>query len=487
MSFDFNLRLVTGDSAVQIGAVAKGLDDTTKHGKHAADSVKLFEGEVGKLSGTVGGLTLNLQALSGGGHLFVFDLAEGFKAAYEIAAKLVEKVIEIGKEVIGAVAKTEDLDLGLRANLGANFEAVDEMAEKFGKVSRYRAEQIKGLILPLTEIGIKDEKALGNITAAALDIAARRNTGIGGASDVISSLTRIQLSGKVQARALIPLGIEAGAFWEDFAKGTGKSVAQLQALQGKTKGFGAELVKVALHQIAVRQGSEALGKTALASALTLGGAMDRLKSLPDDIFRKLAGSVGIEKVHGALDGLIAAVEEQAPAAVRIFDNVFKGIFGDLAGKDGAEKLKIAIGGIVGKVEEMSIAFANAWPTIIAEAEKAWRVISKISDAVGSLAKILTYLPGALAERGIINVLGKEEQKPAGALGPRPSAAALAFLASDQATAPPPGNGIPAMQVHAPVSIVVHGHTEEAGDEVARKYEQHMRETHVRIQQQLSGR
>jgi hypothetical protein len=110
----------------------------------------------------VGGFGLNLSALAKGGSLFTFDLAEGaavvlevFEKIGEVIKEVVEHVVELGIEMLKTAAKTQDLNLAVKLDVGEKGVAgIEKLTEGFESTSRFDANDIKAAMLPLLEQGV---------------------------------------------------------------------------------------------------------------------------------------------------------------------------------------------------------------------------------------------------------------------------------------------------------------------------------------------
>lgn len=380
MSLDFTINL-KGDFA---GALQKGnkeLGETEKATKHAAKEMELFENELGKVQ--AGALSLNFNAFKEGGQFLTFDMAEGAKLAYEAIEKVVDKVIELGTEMVKAAADAQDLSVAIKLDVGEEGEKkVDELAESFSN-SRFSPKQIKEALLPiLEESGNAHQDQWDDLTTAATDVAARRKTGVAGAKSALQALNEIELNPQRLRGSLKELGIKQLEFYADLGGllGTSAKSAEAQVKAGKVKAQ--TLLSVALNQIAQREGG-ALGNATNESNKTLGASLDRLANLKDNLFEKLAGGEGMGALQGAIDTFVATL--QGPVGTDLMntiDGAFKTLFGDLSGPEGAKKLEGVIVEVTGDVKDMVQWFEGAWPDIKAGAEGVWEVLKGIAKTVG---------------------------------------------------------------------------------------------------------
>lgn len=237
---------------------------------------------------------------------FMVDPAEllihGLEMAVELAEKLVETVVDVGKEMVHVAADTQDLNLAIKLDVGEEgSKKVEELGEEFRQYSRFSAAKIKNALLPLLEQGsIKDDKQLEDLTTAATDVAARRKQGIEGVQGALASFQQIALRRDVNPRILKELAINAQDYFKDLGDLyhiTAKQ-AEKRAKEGK---FASEtLLSVALNQIQSREGGK-LGNATDAASKTLGATLERLGDLKENLFEKIADSPGIQSVQRFLE------------------------------------------------------------------------------------------------------------------------------------------------------------------------------------------
>lgn len=302
-ALEFNINL-SGNFATALNGANHSLGETEKGTKRAKKELELFEGEIGSLKGELGGLGFNLSALAKGGSFFTFDLAEGIKSAIELVHKLVETFVDLGKEMVQTAGKTEDLNLAIELDVGKErAENINKLTESLQEQTRFSGAQLKGALLPLLEQGLIADDQLTDVTAAATDLAARRNKGIEGVSAALGAFQDIAINPQRMRGALKELQIRQVDYFKDLGQLMGVTADQAKALTEKGRVQTKTLISVALNQIQQRQGGS-LGSPTTAAAQTLGGTLQRLSNLKENLFERLAGSPGMKKVQEFLDRII---------------------------------------------------------------------------------------------------------------------------------------------------------------------------------------
>lgn len=319
----FQLSL-TGNFASALKPVNDELGKTeTKLGK-VGKEFELFETEMTKAKANVGGFGLNLSAIAKGGSLFTFDLAEGamsvlevFEKIGEVVKEVVEKVVELGIEMLKTAAKTQDLNLAVKLDVGeAGVGGIDKLTEGFEKTSRFGANDIKAAMLPLLEQGVTDTKTLDDLATAATDIAARRNGGMSEVQGALEAFQKIALKGEVDQRALRSLAIGEADFFKDLGGLLGVSSKQAEELTKAGKVKSKTLLSVALNQIAEREGGS-LGQATMAAGDNLTGMWMRFARLPEQYFEKLAKSPALDKLSASIGHALEALDPESPVGQKI--------------------------------------------------------------------------------------------------------------------------------------------------------------------------
>lgn len=325
MSQELSFQLsLTGNFASALRPANDELGKTEGRLHKAAKSLETFEMEMGKASTGAGGFSLNLGALAKGGSLMTFDMAEGaksvlevFASVYEMAAKVVEKVIDLGKEMLKTAADTQDLDLAVRLDVGAEGAGnVSKLASGFESTSRFDASDMKKAMLPLLEQGISDTQLLDDMATAATDIAARRNGGMSEVQGALDAFGKIALKGEVDVRSLRSLAIGEADYFKDLGSLLGVSAKSAEQLSKEGKINSETLISVALNQIAKREGG-ALGKATMEAGDNLNGMWAKFVRLPDQYFEKLANSPALGKLSTAIGRALEALDPESPTGARI--------------------------------------------------------------------------------------------------------------------------------------------------------------------------
>lgn len=398
MPFEFQINL-SGSLNSVLNQANKNLGDTEEKSKKAKKEIALFEGEIGKLGGTIGGLSLNFQALSKGGPLFTFDLAEGLKSVLELGTKVVEKFVDLGREMVKTAGRAEDINLALKLNVGEEgAKQLEALSKEFAKFTRFSSEQVKQAWLPLTQAGMKEPQLLEDLTLAAGDVAARlgQESAFG---DTLHMFRAIKLKDQLPRQAFTNLGLSYEEFYKDLGAQLNLSAdaAAEYAKSHRTDAMAMRLINTAYNLIA-RRGGAAAGTDALQAGTTLGGEIARLDKAKETLFSGLANNPGMEQVKGVLHQWNDFL--YGPAAQDLMNQLgtsagklFTTIFGQ--GQEGASKLESALRGIVKGFDSFVDRFQKNWPDIRAGFDGLLTVAQALASTLLAVGRVVAKIAPAL--------------------------------------------------------------------------------------------
>lgn len=317
-------------------------------------------------------LTSNLFKAEVAGHLF----AKGFEKAWEIAERSVDRVVEGIKEAINVMAGAQREELALTNLLGDRGAAREQLEylEKFEALSEFSGQQTKAFAIELQKAGYRGGE-FRNAMELVADAAALSSDKVAGAQDAVASLSRMQLSGKVDARTLKGLGLDARDILGELQKtmGVGKATLAKMIQDGSLpaeKAFDAVLVGM------TRKTKKGLGEAGLAMGQGLQAKLTHLRDLPERIFERLADSPVVGKIEHLFDKALEAFDPDGPKGQKIFR--------------GIESLMVALADFAGSedFDRITTFFADV-PGLLAD----WiEPLGKVAGLVAKLAEGLLALP-----------------------------------------------------------------------------------------------
>jgi predicted transcriptional regulator len=242
--------------------------------------------------------------------LHEFGEAIGAVLAFELVKEGIEKIQELGSEILHTAAAAERMGLALKLTVGEEgSKEVLEWIEKIGSKTEFTQDQLKGWASSLLNAGVQ-MKDLDKFMAAGMDVAAKG----GDAGAAMEALRRAQLSGHVSGRQLmgLNLGIDQIKQLPGFA---GLSDEKAHKQLEKTEVTKDQL----LSMIAGADG--VLGDMAVQAGGTMNAKLKNLASLPELYFEKFAGSPAFEIFKTKLSEIFDALDPSSPRGEMIFKSL----------------------------------------------------------------------------------------------------------------------------------------------------------------------
>lgn len=244
-------------------------------------------------------------------------IRKGVDALIELPGEIIDKLKELGEEMVNVAAKAERTNKAFSLVFGAEVGGETlEYIEKIGKYTEFSREQLKGAALDLAKVGFKGE-GLTRALAASMDISAFSKNGAEGQADAIGALERIKNTGQVNRRTLMPLGISEGDFFKELTKNTGKGRKELKK-EMEAGTLDAETSLETLYTMITKRTHKDLGGAGVDMATTLDATLTHLRELPERYYEKLVGTAGFEKLKAQFGTWLEQLDPDSPNGKRIF-------------------------------------------------------------------------------------------------------------------------------------------------------------------------
>lgn len=301
------------DAELKLARASIGLaheEATASHG--ARDMGKNFAEaaiEASQLDGVLGRLG-HFAGLGGGGMLgAIAGGAAGF-LVFEGLTTLVEKVIDLGKEMIGAAAQAERLDHALELTFGSDTgKMLSEYGDRIAQITYLTDDQIKGLILDMGKAGVALEDIPKNLATAA-DVAARAKDPVAAMSQTVEIFSEAARRGVVNMRLLRGLGIGPDQL---------KTLPQFANLNREQLNKALEEGKIGavdLRNLLARNNAM-LGMDGVRAANEMGVALKNLKNAPEQIFQEFKKTQAFADLSSKLADLAAFLAPDGPGGKKI--------------------------------------------------------------------------------------------------------------------------------------------------------------------------
>lgn len=380
------------------------LDKSAEKATHSVDHVAHATEHAGHAShGAAGAHGKHSHAVWELGHQYegakeaLFEFAEGLGLvlAYEVVEKLVDKVKELGEEIIHAGTMAERTEKSFKLLLGdEGGEHILEYLEKIHHHTEFSLEKLQDLAAGFVRVGFAGQ-GLRFAVAAAADLAAMPK---GNLDEAAFALERIKRTGHIDNRTLGGVGAGENDFLAQLAKRTGKSATVLKKEIDKGT-LDADQSLAALYDIIRRRTGKSLGTAAEGMSGLMGASVTHLKEVPEELFKQIAKSPAFERLNQMIRELTERLDPKTELGGKFFKSMDQSLthFVEALAKVDMDKFITDIGRLIEKGPALvdllvkvaqatiGIAKATAW---VYEHTVPGQLVTSHSDAQDKAAKIL---------------------------------------------------------------------------------------------------
>jgi len=303
-------------SAKQVTHSVDHAAHSVEHAEHASHAAA---GAHGKHSHAVWELGHQYE----GARHAVLEFAEGLGVAlaYEVVEKVVDKVKELGEEIVHAGAMAERTEKSFKLLLGEEGgEHLLEYLEEIHNHTEFTLERLQALAAGFIRVGFAGQ-GLRYAVAAAADLAALPE---GNLDQAAFALEQIKRTGHVDNRTLRGVGAGEKDFLADLAVRTGKSAATLKKEMEKGT-LDADQALAALYDLIRKRTGKALGDPAEAMSKTMGATITHFKEVPEELYKQIAKSPAFERLNAFIKDLTERLDPKTPLGMRFFESIDKSL------------------------------------------------------------------------------------------------------------------------------------------------------------------
>lgn len=235
---------------------------------------------------------------------------EGIKMGAELAIEAVKKLGETMYEAVmvaGGSARTHKV-FGNMLGAEAGEETLEYLA-KFSEMAEFTDDALVGMGNELLRAGLRAAD-WRNAMAGALDVAAEAPNKMEGMQEAVASFSRIALMGKVDARTLRGLRLNPHDVEDQLAKdlGLSKKTIAKQLQEGTLEGAKA---MDSIFTVMEKKTGKKLGQLGADMADEFTAKVEKIRDIPEEIFKSLRSTAGFEDIKSALDGVLEAFGEDS--------------------------------------------------------------------------------------------------------------------------------------------------------------------------------
>jgi tape measure domain-containing protein len=287
----------------------------------------------------------------------------GLVVAFEAVEKLVDKVKELGVEIIKAGADDERMAKSFKLLLGdEEGEKTLDYIQHLAKHTEFAENRLENLGASLLRVGFAGQ-GLRYAVAAAADLAALPG---GNLEEAAFALEQIKRTGRVEGRMLKPLGYNEEDFLSQLAVRTGKSAAVLKKEMEKGK-LDADQSLAAVYDLIRKRSGKALGDPAVDMSKLMSASITHFKEVPEELFKQIAKSPAFERLNQMLRQLTERFDPESELGGKFFKSMDESLthFVDALAKVDMGKLINDIGRLIEKGPALVDLLVNLTKALVA--------------------------------------------------------------------------------------------------------------------------
>ena len=299
--------------------------------------------------------------------------------ALKTAARLTWDAFKWGAREAGnafAAAAGEERTRGVFRNiLGADEgKATLEYLEKFSGMAEFTDDQMRQMSAGLLQAGLRGAD-FRNAIGAAADVAATSTNKIEGYTGAVASLERIYRTGRVEGRALAGLHLKTTDVQGQISKDTGLDRKTIKKrLEEGT--LDARDAMASIYTVMEQKSGKKLGALGAEMADGVQAKLEKIRDIPEEIFKSLADSPGYARMSEALSSILDAFGPGSEAGRAI--------------REGLGELMEFVGT---SIKEINWAQVGESFKELVELTKEWApVVKAVAEGIGAIAHAILLIP-----------------------------------------------------------------------------------------------
>jgi tape measure domain-containing protein len=197
-------------------------------------------------------------------------------------------------------------------------KALDYM-DRFSELSEFGEEKTKAWGMELLNSGYRGRE-WKDAMAAMVDAASMAPDKMAGAEEAMTSLSRIKMTGKIDARALRGLRLNVKDVMGDMADALGMSPKAVKKALEEGAIPAARAYEAVLTALERKTGKR-LGEAGLTAGKGLDAKLTHWREFPQKIMMAVKDSPGIDKIEHALDHLLDAFDPNGPKGSKMVEGL----------------------------------------------------------------------------------------------------------------------------------------------------------------------
>lgn len=315
-----------------------------------------------------------------------------------------EAVKETIRETINEAAGEKREKMAMTNLLGgpAAAEQALHYLDRFSELSEFGEKHTKTFGIELMNAGYKGQRWKDALAAIA-DAASMAPDKIAGAQDALASFTRMEKTGRLDARILSGLQLNVKDVMKDLGHALGMTPESVKKALNEGAVPAAKAYEIVLRALERKTG-KALGEAGLKAGTGLDAKLTHLRELPEKIMKSVSDGPGMNKIETYFDRLLTAFDPSGPDGAKMvkgLDSLMDSV-GSFLKETDWKSVGMSIGGIASNL--------GKW---IDPLSKIAGFMLKVTEGLAALPKVGEVIGDYFAEKNM-----PEARKPATKENPR---------------------------------------------------------------------
>jgi len=253
-------------------------------------------------------------------------------------------------------------------------KATLDYLDKFGGMAEFTKGQLVEMSTGLLQAGLRGAD-FRNAIGAAADVAATSTNKIEGYAGAVASLERIYRTGRIEGRALAGLHLKSADVEGQIQKDTGLDRKTIKKrLEEGT--LDARDAMASIYTVMEQKSGKQLGALGVEMADNVQSKLEKIRDIPEAIFKSLADSPGYARISEALDSILDAFGPGSEAGKAI--------------REGLGELMEFVGTSIKEINWRQV--GDSFKDLV-EMTKEWApVVKTVAEGIGAIAHAILLIP-----------------------------------------------------------------------------------------------
>lgn len=234
---------------------------------------------------------------------------------------IVEKTVDIGKEMVKTIAETRNLERGFHTLFKPDeAKEFEDWLEQIKDHTRFDDDDIKKFALGLKRAGV-EAKSIPDMVRGGLDLAELTGGDPKAALDSVGQFFEgIATRGEVAFKQLGAVGITKPELLKSLSEQTGDTIDDVEKklTAGKIK---IDRLQSTIFSLITKHTGKGLGDVGAEGGEGIDAQIDRLKRQPQEWFKALAENPAIDRIAAQIGNLAKIISPEGPVGSKVVDGL----------------------------------------------------------------------------------------------------------------------------------------------------------------------